>query len=186
MKKIFLTLVMALFAVGAFAQNDEVTGVRIPSGYQGFFEMGNTLLHFDKNISTTIQLSTTHGGYFNEHLFAGLGIAYEWNRNYEFVPIYANLRYVFMSHSVVSPIVSLRLGSYLGDDIGAYGDLAVGVRFASKRDFAVSVLVACTYYDKITRNYYEEWVDSQGVWHHENVERQINPSGIAVRVGIEW
>ena len=53
MKKIFLTLVMALFAVGAFAQNDEVTGVRIPSGYQGFFEMGNTLLHFDKNISTT-------------------------------------------------------------------------------------------------------------------------------------
>ena len=77
MKKIFLTLVMALFAVGAFAQNDEVTGVRIPSGYQGFFEMGNTLLHFDKNISTTIQLSTTHGGYFNEHLFAGLGIAYE-------------------------------------------------------------------------------------------------------------
>ena len=65
MKKIFLTLVMALFAVGAFAQNDEVTGVRIPSGYQGFFEMGNTLLHFDKNISTTIQLSTTHGGYFN-------------------------------------------------------------------------------------------------------------------------
>ncbi|MBR5748115.1 MAG: hypothetical protein IKY01_04930, partial [Prevotella sp.] len=121
-----------------------------------------------------------------EHLFAGLGIAYEWNKEYEMVPIYANIRYVFMSRTTVSPILSLRLGSYLGDNIGAYGDLAVGVRFASKRDFAVSVLVAGTYFDKITSNYYDEWVDNQGVWHYENVERKINPSGIAVRVGIEW
>ena len=186
MKKIILTFVMALFAVGAFAQNDETTGVRIPGGYQGFVEMGNTLVHFDDNMPTTIQLSTTHGGYFNEHLFAGLGIAYEWNEDYEMVPIFANIRYVFMSHTVVSPIMSLRLGSYLGDNIGAYGDLAVGVRFASKRDFAVSVLVTGTYFDKITRSYYDEWTDAQGVWHHENVERKINPSGIAVRVGIEW
>lgn len=177
---------MALFAITAFAQNDETTGVRIPSGYQGFMEMGNTLLHFDKNMPTTIQLSTTHGGYFNEHLFAGLGIAYEWNKDYQMVPIYANVRYVFMSRTVVSPIMSLRLGSYLGDNIGVYGDLAVGVRFASKRDFAVSILVAGTYYDKITRSYHEEWTDAQGNWHYENVERQISPSGIAVRVGIEW
>ena len=186
MKKIALTLVMALFAICAFAQNDETTGVRIPNGYQGFVELGNTLVHFDENMSTTIQLSTTHGGYFNEHLFAGLGIAYEWNKEYEMVPIYANIRYVFMSRTTVSPILSLRLGSYLGDNIGAYGDLAVGVRFASKRDFAVSVLVAGTYFDKITSNYYDEWVDNQGIWHYENVERKINPSGIAVRVGIEW
>ena len=185
MKKIALTLLMAFFAIGAFAQNDEVTGVRIPSGYQGFLEMGNTW-HFDKDMPTTIQLSTTHGGFFNEHIFAGLGIAYEWNKDYDLVPLYANIRYVFMSRTVISPVLSLRLGSYLGDNIGAYGDLAVGVRFASKRDFAVNVMVAGTYYDKITRNYYEEWTDAQGVWHYENVEKKISPSGIAVRVGIEW
>jgi len=186
MKKIVLTLLMAFFAVGAFAQNDETTGVRIPGGYQGFVEMGNTLWHFDKNMSTTLQISTTHGCYFNEHLYAGLGAAYEWNNEYGLLPIYANIRYVIMSRTIVSPIISLRLGSYLGDNIGAYGDLAVGVRFASKRDFAVSILVAGTYYDKITSSYYDEWMDAQGYWHYENVERKINPSGIAVRVGIEW
>ena len=69
MKKIILTFVMALFAIGAFAQNDETTGVRIPGGYQGFVELGNTLWHFDKNMPATVQLSTTHGAYFNEHLY---------------------------------------------------------------------------------------------------------------------
>ena len=186
MKKIILTLVMALFAVGVFAQNDENTGVRIPSGYQGFVELGNTLWHFDKNMPITLQLSTTHGCYFNEHIFAGLGIAYEWNKGYNLLPIYANIRYVIMSRSVVSPIMSLRLGSYLGDNIGAYGDLAVGVRFASKRDFAISVQLAGTYYSKIAKSYYDEWMDAQGMWHYENVDREISPSGIAVRVGLEW
>ena len=186
MKKIFLTLVMALFAIGAFAQNDETTGVRIPGGYQGFFEMGNTMLHFDKNISTTIQLSTTHGGYFNEHLYAGAGIALEWNRDYTLVPIYANVRYVFLSRSVVSPLVSLRAGSFINENIGAYVDLAAGVRFASKRDFAVSILLTGTYYGNITRTYNEQWEDAQGYYHYEMVERQINPSGIGLRVGIEW
>lgn len=186
MKKIFLTLVMALFAIGAFAQNDETTGVRIPGGYQGFFEMGNTMLHFDKNMPATVQLSTTHGAYFNEHLYAGAGIALEWNRDYTFVPIYANVRYVFLSRSVVSPLVSLRAGSFINENIGAYVDLAAGVRFASKRDFAVSILLTGTYYGNITRTFNEQWEDAQGYYHYEVVERQINPSGIGLRVGIEW
>jgi len=186
MKKIVLTLVMALFAIGAFAQNDETTGVRIPGGYQGFVELGNTLWHFDKNMPATLYISTTHGCYFNEHIYAGLGAAVEWNNKYGLVPIFANVRYVFLSRTVVSPIVSLRLGSYLGSNIGAYGDLAIGARFASKRDFAVSVLVTGTYYDKITTNYTEQWMDANGGWHYENVERKISPSGIALRVGIEW
>ena len=185
MKKIVLTFVMALFAVGAFAQNDEATGVRTPNGYQGFLEMGNSW-HFDKNMPATMQLSTTHGFYFNGHIFAGLGVAYEWNSKYELMPLYANIRYVFKNNSVVSPVVSMRLGSYISDNMGAYGDLAVGVRFASKRDFAISVLVAGTYYDKLNYNYYNEYQDAQGYWHNEYVESKINPSGISLRVGIEW
>lgn len=186
MKKIVLTFMMALFAIGVFAQNDEKTGVRIPSGYQGFVELGNTLWHFDKDMPISLQISTTHGCHFNEHIFAGLGIAYEWNKGYNLFPLYANIRYVILSRTVVSPIISLRLGSYVGNDIGAYGDLAVGVRFASKRDFAVSISVAGTYYSKITSTYSDEWMDAQGSWHYETVERKVSPSGIALRVGLEW
>lgn len=176
MKKLILAVVMALFAITVFAQNEN-TGTRIPSGYQGFLEEGNTW-HFDKNMGTCIQLATTHGFYFNGNFYVGMGIGLEGNKDYVLMPIYSNLRYVFINNKPVSPVVSLRLGSFMGSDMGAYGDLAVGVRFASKRDFAVNVLVAGTYYDKIQGGYY----NAEGYWERE----KISPSGIALRVGIEW
>lgn len=186
MKKTFLTIVMALFTIVSFAQNDEVTGVRIPTGYQGFVEIGNTLLHFDKNMQTTIQLSTTHGANFNEQLYAGAGVAFEMNKDYLLVPIYVNFRYLFMSRSIASPVLSMRIGSYFNKQIGGYADLAVGVRFASKRDFAVSMLLTGSYFSNITRTFREEWEDPYGYYHYELVERHISPSGLGLRVSIEW
>lgn len=184
MKKTILTIVMAIFAITVFAQNEETKSF-VPNGYQGFLEESNSW-HFDQNLATTIQLSTTHGFYFNDHIYAGLGLGVEFNSNLFLMPFYTNFRYIFINKSAVSPFISLRLGSYVSSNMGAYGDLALGVRFSSKRDFAVSVLVAGTYYDKITREYYDEFVDNQDIWHNEWVVRQINPSGISLRIGIEW
>ena len=67
-------------------------------------------------------------------------------------------------------------------DMGAYGDLAFGVRFASKRDFAVSMMVAGTYYDKITQ-YYSGY-DENGNYVHG--DREVSPAGVSLRIGIEW
>lgn len=184
MKKTILTLVMALFALTAFAQNEE-TNVRVPSGYQGFLELGNTW-HFDENMAATIQGSTTHGFYFNGHVYAGIGLALEGNSDYVLMPFYANVRYVFLNKTAVSPFISLRLGSYISGNMGAYGDLALGVRFASQRDFAVNVMVVGTYYDKLKYTDYNGYYDAEGTWHNESVERIVNPSGISLRVGIEW
>lgn len=184
MKKVILSLVMLFMTAGVFAQQQDVSNpaqVRVPSGYQGFFEQGNTW-HFDKNMPNSISMSTTHGFYFNGHIFAGIGIGIDFNKNRGLVPIYTNLRYQFNNTKVVSPIVSLRLGSFIGDDMGAYGDLAFGVRFASKRDFAVSMMVAGTYYDKISEYHYD--YDEYGNYIHET--RQISPAGVSLRIGIEW
>ena len=90
MKRLLLTFVLSLFVLGAIAQNDEITGVRIPEGYRGSLELTNSW-HFDENMPATIQLSTTHGVFLNEHLYAGLGAAFEWNAKYLFVPIYNQL-----------------------------------------------------------------------------------------------
>lgn len=185
MKKTVLTLIMALFAVTAFAQNEDTQDFRVPNGYQGFFELGNCW-HFDKNMPTTIQLSTTHGFFFNNQIYAGIGLGWEFNTDYLLVPFYANFRYVFLNKNSINPFVSMRLGSYISDKMGAYGDLAIGVRFASKKDFAVSVLLSGTYYDKLEYNYYDDYQDYQGYWHHELVESQISPAGITLKVGIEW
>ncbi len=75
MKKVILSLVMLLMATSMFAQEKDVPNpakVRVPSGYQGFIEQGNTW-HFDKNMPNSISLSTTHGFYFNGHIYAGIG-----------------------------------------------------------------------------------------------------------------
>ena len=179
MKKVILSLVMLLMTAGVFAQ--EEGKVRVPSGYQGFLEQGNTW-HFDKNMPNGISLSTTHGFYFNGHIFAGVGIGVDWNKDGAFVPVYTNLRYQFNNTKLVSPVIGLRLGSFIGDDMGAYGDLAFGLRFASKRDFAVNVMVAGTYYDKVS-DYYS-YYDEHGNYFHGT--RQVSPSGVSLRIGIEW
>ena len=180
MKKLVLAFVMLFMAVSVFAQEEE-SKVRVPSGYQGFLEYGNNWTVFDKEMPNTLGLSTTHGFYFNGHMFAGIGIGFDACKGHALVPIYGNFRYVFTNKSVVSPFLSVRVGSYISERVGAYGDLAFGVRFASKRDFAISMMVAGTYYDKISEyGYY----DTNGNYIHEN--RLISPSGISLRIGIEW
>ena len=111
-----------------------------------------------------------------------MGFGIEFNEDRAFVPFYSNIRYQFNNTKVVSPIVSLRLGSFIGDNMGAYGDLAFGVRFASKRDFAVSVMVAGTYYDKVS-----QWVyDYDPIYGDISTHKYVSPSGVSLRIGIEW
>ena len=181
MKKVILSVVMLLMAMSMFAQ-EERPNVRVPSGYQGFLEQGNTW-HFDKNMPNCLSLSTTHGFYFNGHIFAGIGIGVDFNKDRFMVPIYTNLRYQFINDRAVSPVISMRLGSFIGDDMGAYGDLGFGVRFASKRDFAVSIMVAGTYYDKIEDSV---WEFNEELGYDVSTERMISPAGISLRIGIEW
>ena len=185
MRKLLLSFVIMLLAMGAMAQNDEKTGVRIPEGYRGSFDFSNHW-HVDENMPATMQFSTTHGVFLNEHIYTGLGFAFEWNAQYVFVPMYVNVRYVFMSHSIVNPFVSMRVGSYIRGNMGAYGDLAIGARFATRTDLAFSIMLVGTYYSKIKYDYYDSFVDVLGHAHNEYVEGKINPSNIGVRVSFEW
>ena len=181
MKKVMLSIVMLFMAVSVFAQEQEVK-VRVPGGYQGFLEYGNTWTVFDKVMPNTLGLSTTHGFYFNGHIFAGIGVGFDACSDFVLVPIYGNVRYVFSNKSAVSPFLSLRLGSYISRNVGAYGDLAFGVRFASKRDFAVSMMLAGTYYDRV-KDYYSYYDETGNYFHGEHT---LSPSGVALRIGIEW
>ncbi len=185
MKKTILTIVMALFAITTFAQQEE-SQFRVPSGYQGYLEYGNSWHVFDNQMPNTINLSTTHGFFFNSHMFMGIGIGVDACSEVGLFPIYANLRYVITNKSAVSPLLSLRLGSYISEKVGAYGDLAFGVRFASKRDFAVSLMVAATYYDKMTYSIWEDYQNEEGEWFGGYVYKTVNPSSISLRIGIEW
>ena len=80
---------MLFMAMSVFAQEQEAK-VRVPSGYQGFLEYGNTWTVFDKEMPNTLGLSTTHGFYFNGHIYAGIGIGFDACRDLTLVPIYGN------------------------------------------------------------------------------------------------
>jgi len=184
MKKIIFTLFLALFAFTTFAQNEE-TNIRVPNGYQGFLEYGNSW-HFNKAMTTGINFSTTHGFYYNGHVFVGVGVGLEFDENYFMMPFFANMRYLFINDKFVSPFVTLRLGSFVSENIGAYGDLGVGIRFASKRDFAVNVMLVGSYFSTIDYSHYVNEVDEYGYPYSDYVTERINPSSISLRLGIEW
>ncbi|MBR4837797.1 MAG: hypothetical protein IK004_05090 [Bacteroidales bacterium] len=184
MKKLFLITILLLMTASVFAQEQEAK-VRIPSGYQGFFEYGNTYL-FDDNPSL-MNFSTTHGFYMNGHTYVGIGISIDTKYLLFLLPIYGNVRYVFNNNRVVSPVVGLRLGCFDTKTVGFYGDLTIGLRFATKRDFAISFLISGTHYNGVYFRYRHPYTDEYGIDHMERCwGSRNNLTGISLRLGIEW
>ena len=183
-KSLFIAFLLTVSAM-AFAQ--ENNNVWMPHGYQGFLEM-NSGFQVANNGNYTTGVSTTHGFYFNGHTYVGIGMGLDFcdiygdNSSDVIVPFFATVNYLFFNKSNVSPVVKMRLGSYVGDYHGTYGDLGFGVRFGSRRDFAVTVMVTGTFYSKLKNPeyyyYYGEEVPAEN--------REHNISTVSLRFGIEW
>lgn len=185
MKKtsLFIALLLTVSAI-AFAQENK--NVWMPHGYQGFLEMNSGFQVANDGNSTT-GVSTTHGFYFNGHTYVGIGMGLDFcdiygdNSSDVIIPFFANVNYLFLNNKNISPVVKMRLGSYVGDYHGTYGDLGFGVRFGSRRDFAVTVMVTGTFYSKLKNPeyyYYGEEVPAEN--------REHNISTVSLRFGIEW
>lgn len=179
MKKLVLTLVAVMMAGMMMAQDK---AVKEPTGYQGFLEQGSAYRLADKG-NTTVGFSTTHGFYFNGNTFIGVGFGIEGGDGFFAMPLYTAVKYNFGYTKQVTPTAQLRLGSYIGNAVGPYADLAVGFRFGSSRDFAINVMLTGTFYSpsKWTTHEGDDTYDSYQV-----IEHKMNPSSIGLRVGIEW
>ena len=101
------------------------------------------------------------------------------------LPIYANVRYIF-NHKPISPVMGIRLGSFISDNVKCYGDIMFGVRFATKRDFAINLMLSGTYYDNMYREHYTEYYDENGILQYGYQDIKYNLSGISLKMGIEW
>ena len=178
MKKTFFLLAALMLSFAMMAQ--EETTIRVPSGYQGFLEQGSTYRLAD-NANTTIGVSTTHGFYFSGHTFVGIGLGIEGGDDFFAMPVYTAVKYNFGYSKTVTPTIQVRLGSYISDDPGTYADLAVGIRFGSKRDFAVNIMLTGTFYE-VMKYQSSSFYDNGVVYDIKTV----NPSGVGLRVGIEW
>ena len=172
-----ISLLVMMLGIMGMALAQEGREVRIPTGYQGFLEQSNlyALNKIDGRNETMVGFSTTHGFYFNGHTFVGVGIGFDANDHGALVPVYTSIKYLFNNQKNISPIMGLRMGSYMGMDNGAYAEASIGLRFASTKDFAVSAVLAGTYYEPV--EYY--LVNTEG-------DRFYNFSGVAIKFSIEW
>lgn len=176
MKKIVF-LLASLLAVSSIAAQE--SAVKIPSGYQGFLEQGPSYRFLDEG-NTSVSFSTTHGFYFSDNAFVGVGLALEGGNDFFAAPFYTAFKYNFSYRHKATPSLQLRLGSYLSDNVGAYADVAIGVRFGSSRDFAINVMATATYFSSFDRySHYDDLI-------HESVYDKVNPSSFGLRIGIEW
>ncbi|MBP5240764.1 MAG: hypothetical protein J6Z26_02545 [Bacteroidales bacterium] len=183
MKKIKLLFATLLtVSAMAIAQNENVW---VPSGYQGFLEMNSGFQVLNDGNSTT-GFSTTHGFYYNGHTYVGIGFGMDFcdisgnNSSSDIlIPFYANINYLFSNSKNVSPVVKFRMGSYVGSYHGTYGDIGFGVRFGSKRDFAVTVMLTGTFYSNLKEYHYYDELDNRH-------EKSTNVSTVSLRFGIEW
>ena len=179
MKRLILSILMIAASCGLMAQEEST--IKIPSGYQGSIDHGTSFRLWD-GTRTVTAFSTTHGFFFNPHTYIGVGVGLEGGNDYFAMPVYTTLKYVFTVGKSVSPAAQVRVGSYLSDASGAYGDVALGLRFASKRDFAVNVLISGSFLINI-----EEETITRINGTNTTVESDTrNPSHIGLRIGIEW
>lgn len=169
MKKTILIVAMLVMALGLSAQEEKK--ISIPSGYRAFIEEENSLQLVSKEHSF-LGVGTTHGFYMNDHCFVGLGFTMIGNESDFLMPVYAAIRYNFSYRSNITPVLSFRAGSYLSESTGLYADLAFGLRFASKRHFAINVMLTGTFYEPTEHPYY-------------NGGTTINHSGAGIRIGME-
>ena len=105
MKKLFGFLsIVFLFSFTVEAQR-----VDVPSGYRGFLEYSTSYCPIDG--LTAIELSTTHGCYFTDNAFIGMGIGFEGSGDWFLMPIFVTLKYNF-SYLLQLKLLQVNLGKF--------------------------------------------------------------------------
>lgn len=184
MKKIVILMAVLAAMLPAVQAQEEKPAVRIPSGYRAFVQQ-ETLYRLTKDDykHRIMGVTTTHGFYFNDHCYIGIGFGFVGGEKFFTMPIFTSFMWNMSYSSAVSPLLQLRVGSYLGDGNGSYGDLGFGLRFASKKRFAVNVMAVFSFFEETTVD--DDYFDSS-TGYYVYGQKPYNPTSAGLRLGIEF
>ena len=189
MKKTILAFVIVFMTFTAFAQENNETSIRVPSGYTGFLETGLGGVWNQYSVDGYLYtISMTHGYQFNNKAFAGLGVGYAIGifGSAKLVPFYGSFRYVFLPTKKVSPVIRARAGAYYAPkNFGPYGDIGVGVRFPTKSRIAFNLMTTYSYYHNVTVTHYYMNLMGMGASGYYK-DRKDNISNISIVFSLEW
>ena len=189
MKKTILALAIVFMTFTAFAQENDETTIRVPSGYTGFLETGLGGVWTQYGVDGYLyKMSTTHGYHFNDKFFAGLGVGYGIGifSSPKLLPIYGSFRYVILPTKRVSPVIRARVGAYYAPkNWGPYGNVGVGVRFPTRSCIAFNLMTTYSYYHNVTVTHYHMNLMGMGSGGYYE-DRKDNISNISIVFSLEW
>ena len=189
MKKTIVVLAIVLMTITSFAQENNEKPFRVPSGYKGFLETGLGGAWNQYSVDGYLySISTTHGYQFNDKVFAGLGVGYGVSifSSPKLIPFYGSFRYVFLPTKKASPVVRARAGAYYSmKNFGPYGNVGVGVRFATKSRIAFNLMATYSYYHDVTVTHYHMNLMGMGSSGYYE-DRQDNISNVSLVFSLEW
>lgn len=181
-------LALLCTAFGASAQD---------SGYRGFADLGYTTGIGDYKFGRT-EISTTHGYQVNPYFFIGGGVGFHFMNEYSTpdmdipldvrkattsIPLFADFRGTF-SKGKVAPFVDLKLGHFVTNNDGFYGNLSAGLRFKLSGDQGLSVSLGYTS-EQLEMRTFERFTS---IWSMDYTRspRKCTCEGLTFKVGYEF
>ncbi|MDE6393180.1 MAG: hypothetical protein K2L59_07945 [Muribaculaceae bacterium] len=189
MKKIFLLFSVVFMTFGCFAQ--------INKGYRGFADLGYTIGVGDYDFGR-FEISTTHGYQVNPYFFLGGGVGFHFMQSYESagmtialdkrdskvsIPVFADFRGSF-SKRKFAPFVDLKIGYFVTNNDGLYGNISAGCRMNFKGNQAVSLSLGYTY-EKLEFETFNRFTSSTSM-NYTRSSRKLDCEGISLKLGYEF
>ncbi|MDR3119678.1 MAG: hypothetical protein LBU44_09765 [Mediterranea sp.] len=142
-----------------------VVDKKIMRGYKGFVTFGHTSSGGDAG---RLELNTTHGYQFNNHIFLGGGVGYHYYNKAETyaIPLFIHFRVNFVNiNKKVTPFGYLKTGYSQGDLEGEYASIGIGLRFGISERKALNLTIGSSYQDydySYSMGHYDEVTDTNG------------------------
>lgn len=192
MKKLLLTLVMALITLGLPAQD-------FSQGYRGYADLGYTIGVGDYDFGR-FEISTTHGYQVSPYFFVGAGVGFHFMQKYETkgmgdyaldtrdsnvgIPLFADFRGMLSKHKF-GPFLDLKLGHFLTNGDGFYASLSAGVRMKTVGKQAVNLSVGYTF-EKLKYETFDKFTHPGMNMDYTRSSRKLDSEGISIKIGYEF
>ena len=192
MKKIFLIIMLAFTTLVVKAQDNTFGG-----GYRGFADLGYTIGVGNYNLGR-FEISTTHGYQVNPYFFVGGGVGFHFMSSYETkdmnipldkrdskvsIPLFADFRGTF-SKRKFAPFADLKLGYFVTNNDGFYGNVSAGCRMALKGKQGISLSIGYTY-EKLEFQTFSRF-NSTTSMNYTRTPRKLDCEGISIKLGYEF
>ncbi|HBN64095.1 MAG TPA: hypothetical protein DD424_09260 [Porphyromonadaceae bacterium] len=192
MKKILLLFAMLL--AFAFSHAQENT---FGHGYRGHAELDYTIGVGDYDFER-FEISTTQGYQVNPYFFVGGGVGFHFMQKYGTkgmdialdkrdskvsIPVFADFRGTF-SKRKFAPLVDLKLGYFVTNNDGFYGNISAGCRMAVKGKQAISLSIGYTY-EKLEFETFDRFTSSTSM-NYIRDPRKLDCEGISNKLGYEF